>query len=172
MNILKVNKDTHTISNLISDALVLYGEISPPNLGRAKVARGERSQEAIRMLEYMKKALRIDVTPNHFAGAIRATAVEENWKDASGLFLSQLDDFAGLVPMNVKSEALELGLYAVARAKKEDTSISDVELGEDMFQIASSLAIISPLDIDECKSLESIYELRLFMCYITSSVLN
>jgi hypothetical protein len=141
--LISVNRDSHTISNLVSDALVLYGDNKSSSSNSS-----EKIKDSAQMLRYMKRSLRLDLTPNHFAGAIRVACVEENWKAASTLFLSQIDDFAGMVPMNVRGEALELGLYAVARSKKDDPTVTDDSLSSEVFDIARCLAIVSPMDLD------------------------
>ena len=141
--VISVNRNLHSISNLVSDALVLFGDTkSLPQYSDQKMI------DATKMLNYMKNSLRLDLTPNHFAGIIRIACVEEKWETASKLFLTQIDDFAGMVPMNAAGEALEFGMYAVARTKCDDPSISPDRLAEEVLDIARSLAIVSPMDLD------------------------
>ena len=107
------------------------------------------------------KTLRLDLTPNHFAGAIRVACLEGKWDKAANLFFIQMDDFAGFVPINVTSEALEIGFYAIARSKQE-VEVVDTrgcegathEAGsvkEILFDAANRLAIVSPMDSDGYK---------------------
>ena len=73
-----------------------------------------RSEDALRMLNYMKNTLRLDLILSRYAADIRVIC-EQKWTSAANKIRVQTNDFAGYVLMDVHGEALELGLCAVAK---------------------------------------------------------
>eukprot|EP00815_Leptocylindrus_aporus_P004008 CAMPEP_0116049796 /NCGR_PEP_ID=MMETSP0322-20121206/12_1 /TAXON_ID=163516 /ORGANISM="Leptocylindrus danicus var. apora, Strain B651" /LENGTH=836 /DNA_ID=CAMNT_0003532251 /DNA_START=533 /DNA_END=3044 /DNA_ORIENTATION=+ len=147
--LISVNRDSHTISNLFVDGLRLYSDDLMACHDKA-LPKG-RSEDALRMLNYMKDTLRLDLTPNHYAAVIRVACAEQKWTSAANIFRIQMKDFAGYVPMDVHGEALELGLYAVAKSIQREVKSSNrpnSDVSEELFDVARTLAIASPMDLD------------------------
>lgn len=153
-----MNRDSHTISNLFVDGLRLYSDDLMACHDKA-LPKG-RSEDALRMLNYMKDTLRLDLTPNHYAAVIRVACAEQKWTSAANIFRIQMKDFAGYVPMDVHGEALELGLYAVAKSIQREVTSSNrpnSDVSEELFDVARTLAIVSPMDLDGCEFFVCLY---------------
>jgi hypothetical protein len=129
------------LSKFLELVLYVYSHItvSPSN-----VSLFEECQEVLNTLHKWN----LNVRSKPYEYAITAANREERWKEASTLFLKQIDPDAGSNPFNV-SISNPQGLYAVARWAQEE----NLAVVEHVMDAVLQLTMVSPSDQRTCKLL-------------------
>ena len=110
----------------------------------------------------MLRELNLDINPSHYTHALRAACNESRWREASRLFLTQVDgdgddEFnpnatGGYVPID--PELAWEGLYAVACDSKSSDSTGERTTpspSKRVFDTAMKMSMISPSSQERCK---------------------
>jgi hypothetical protein len=92
------------------------------------------------------KEWNLDFRNAHYDHAISIANREERWKQASDLFLRQIDPDAGYNPVEI-SVSNPMGLYAIARFAQEEGSA----VVEQVYDAVLRMSMVSPNDQDKCR---------------------
>jgi hypothetical protein len=127
------------LSKLLELVLYVYSHIT---VSPSDVPLFEECQEVLNTLHKWN----LNVGRNHYEYAITAANREERWKEASTLFLKQIDPDAGSNPFNV-SISNPQGLYAVVRWAQEE----NLAVVEHVMDAVLQMTMVSPSDQRTCK---------------------
>ena len=171
-------KDAYLLSDLLGRAMIIFSETPPPQGTHSRGRSSANSNGAEQISPYeaclgvidILKSLNLDVLSSHYACTIRAACHEARWKEASSVFLSQINGnegcdasenmaTGGFSPINPTlgwDQPLEIGLYAVARnawyesllAEQQGTANHVDSPSKQVFDTAIQMCMISPSEQD------------------------
>jgi folate-dependent phosphoribosylglycinamide formyltransferase PurN len=154
-------KDGYALSDLLSRAMLIYSETPFEDSGKLSGGPITPFDACVDVL-HMLRELNLDINPSHYTHALRAACNESRWREASRLFLTQVDgdgddEFnpnatGGYVPID--PELAWEGLYAVACDSKSSDSTGERTTpspSKRVFDTAMKMSMISPSSQERCK---------------------
>lgn len=148
-------RENQDLTAILGNILLICSEAPPVRLTKADLPK--TSETCMRTIGLIKQ-LNFDVQPVHLKFAVQAANQEHDWKLASSLFRQQIDpDINGYMPIDSKlgaTEFVEMGLYAVAMDLGGSTTDEErsFKVAKGVFHAAQEMSIISPTDLEKCKS--------------------
>ncbi len=159
-------KDGYALSDSLGMTMLIYSktptfEMPIKESGRLSGGTKTPYDACLDVLGILRE-LNLDIHPSHYTYALRAACNESRWREASRLFLTQVDgddEFnsyhtGGFVPIDV--ELAWEGLYAVACDSKMSESAGEgmtpCPASKRVFETAMKMSMISPSGQDRCKS--------------------